>query len=57
MHKLSPTDELADIRAEIARLRKREAVLFALIDAQPTPPAHRPGWPIRRDMQQIAVYA
>jgi hypothetical protein len=57
MHKLSPTDELADIRAEIARLRKREAVFFALIDAQPTPPAHRPGWPIRRDMQQIAVYA
>lgn len=57
MHKLSPADELAEIRVAMARLQQREVMLSALIDAQPAPPAHRPGWPIRRDVQQTAHYA
>lgn len=53
MHRLSPADELAEIRAKIARLRKREAILNGLIDAQPMLPIQRPGWPIRRDTPQV----
>lgn len=40
MHKLSPADELAEIRAEITRLKAREAVLrdaFLQGPAQPQP--------------------
>jgi hypothetical protein len=57
MHKPSPADELAEVRAELARLRKREAMLSALIDATPALPAQRPGWPIRRDLQQAPLHA
>ncbi len=34
MHKLSPADELAEIRAEMARLKQREAALRASILSQ-----------------------
>ncbi len=34
MHKLSPADELAEIRAEMARLKAREAALRALLLSQ-----------------------
>jgi hypothetical protein len=34
MHKLSPADELAEIRAEIAKLKAREATLRNLILSQ-----------------------
>jgi hypothetical protein len=34
MHKLSPADELAEIRAEIAKLKAREATLRHLILSQ-----------------------
>ena len=35
MHKLHPADELADIRAEIARLKAREAALRQLLLQRP----------------------
>lgn len=37
MHLIHPADELADIRADIARLKLREAELRALILASPQP--------------------
>ena len=37
--------ELSDIRREIARLHRREALLIDEADAQPLP---RPGWPMQR---------
>jgi hypothetical protein len=44
---MSAADELSEIRAEIERLRQREAVLSArAANAPPLPP--RPGWPIQR---------
>lgn len=38
MYTLSPADELADIRAEIAKLKAREAILRTAIIAMPPPP-------------------
>ena len=35
MHRLSPADELAEIRAEIARLKAREAMLRTIFLRQP----------------------
>ena len=46
--RLSLAEELADIRAEIARLQRREATLKALADEMPPIPVFRPGWPILR---------
>jgi hypothetical protein len=38
MHKLSPADELAELRAEIARLKLREATLRnAILSGDPAP--------------------
>lgn len=38
MHKLSPADELAEIRAEIAKLKAREATLrTAILSQEPAP--------------------
>jgi hypothetical protein len=53
MRNLGPVEELAAIRAEIARLEARAATLRALIQnaAAPLSPL-RPGWPIRRDTGQ-----
>lgn len=45
---MSTADELADLRAEIERLRAREAVLLARMTSAPPPPP-RPGWPIQRE--------
>gem|GEM_PF-1107442 len=39
-------DQLGEIRAELARLKAREAWLLAQRQADPVP--LRPGWPIRR---------
>jgi hypothetical protein len=38
MYTLSPADELADLRAEIAKLKAREAALRTLIIAMPPQP-------------------
>jgi hypothetical protein len=48
MRDLSPVDELAELRAEIARLQQREAALCAMLEHSPAPPVRvRAGWPIR----------
>jgi hypothetical protein len=57
MYTLSPADELADIRAEMARLKMREAVVCAMLLTQQAFPAQRPGWPIQRDVQHISAHA
>ena len=46
--RLSITDELADIRAEITRLQQRETRLQALADDMPVIPVFRRGWPMLR---------
>lgn len=46
--RLTLADELADIRAEIARLQHRESRLQALADDLPVIPVFRRGWPMIR---------
>ncbi|MCB6176794.1 hypothetical protein LHP98_01460 [Rhodobacter sp. Har01] len=48
----APADELADVRAQIARLRSREVALSAQLLLTPLAPLRspRPGWPIQRQM-------
>ena len=47
--RLTLNDELADIRAEIARLQNRETRLKALADDMPVIPVfRRGGWPMLR---------
>lgn len=48
MTRLSLADELADIRAEIARLQRRELTLSAMSNAFPAIPVFRRGWPMQR---------
>ncbi len=50
----SPADELAAIRAEISRLRRREAALLAATDDQTARLPPRQGWPIQRSTQPQA---
>ena len=45
----SPVNELSDVRAEIARLKLREARLSEGILAPPIVSRRRPGWPIHRE--------
>ena len=47
--RLSLADELAEVRAEIARLKRRESVLVSMEHRFPVIPVFRRGWPIRRD--------
>ncbi|NJM84302.1 MAG: hypothetical protein HC844_19295 [Tabrizicola sp.] len=50
MYPLNPVDELVEIRAQIARLKRRETMLLAQIAEDDTgAPRARPGWPIQRD--------
>jgi hypothetical protein len=56
MYTPSPADELAEIRAEMARLKAREVVVCALLLTQQTLPSQRPGWPIQRDVQHISAH-
>ena len=46
--RLTLTDELADIRAEISRLQQREIRLQKLADDMPPIPVFRRGWPMLR---------
>jgi hypothetical protein len=46
--RLPLAEELADIRAEIARLRRRERALASIEHSFPVVPVFRPGWPIQR---------
>ncbi|MES2914697.1 MAG: hypothetical protein V4753_06210 [Pseudomonadota bacterium] len=46
--RLTLADELEDIRAEIDRLKRREASLQRLADTLPSIPVFRRGWPVLR---------
>lgn len=46
--RLSLADELAELRDEIARLKRREIALARIARDLPVIPVFRPGWPIRR---------
>jgi hypothetical protein len=54
---LSLARELANIRAEIARLQHREAALASIEHAFPKVPVFRPGWPITRDIRHAPAHA
>ncbi len=51
MYDLSPIDELLELRAEIARLQRREATLTALVQDGTAAPRLRAGWPIQMSRQ------
>ncbi len=55
--RLTLADELVEIRAEIARLKRREASLQALADDLPPIPVFRRGWPILRKSNATSVTA
>ena len=55
--RLTLADELVEIRAEIARLKRREASLQALADDLPVIPVFRRGWPILRKPAATSVNA
>jgi hypothetical protein len=55
--RLTLADELAEIRAEIVRLKRREASLQALSDDLPPIPVFRRGWPILRKPAAASVTA
>jgi hypothetical protein len=55
--RLTLADELVEIRAEIARLKRREASLQALADDLPPIPVFRRGWPILRKPAAASVTA
>ena len=57
MYTHSPADELADIRAEMARLKALEAVVCALLLSQQMVSSQPPGWPIQRDVLHISANA
>jgi hypothetical protein len=46
--RLALADELAAIRAEIARLKQREQALASIEHAFPVVPVFRRGWPVQR---------
>lgn len=49
--RLSLADELAEIRAEIARLKRRETALASIEYRFPVIPVFRRGWPMQREAQ------
>lgn len=55
--RLTLADELVEIRAEIERLKRREASLQRLSDDLPPIPVFRRGWPILRKPAAISVSA
>ncbi|MFO1202966.1 MAG: hypothetical protein U1E58_10070 [Tabrizicola sp.] len=55
--RLTLADELAEIRAEIARLQQRETRLQALAADMPVIPVFRRGWPILRKSATATVSA
>jgi hypothetical protein len=55
--RLTLADELVEIRAEIERLKRREASLQRLSDDMPPIPVFRRGWPILRKPTNTTVTA
>jgi hypothetical protein len=58
--RLTLADELAEIRAEIARLKHRETALASIEHRFPVVPVFRRGWPLQREARtrpETAVHA
>jgi hypothetical protein len=55
--KLALADELAEIRAEIARLERRESALASIEHRFPAVPVFRRGWPINVTTRSEPVHA
>lgn len=55
--RLTLAEELDDIRAEIDRLKRREATLQRLADDLPPIPVFRRGWPVLRKQASTSVTA
>lgn len=55
--KLALADELAEIRAEIARLKRRESALASIEHDFPKVPVFRRGWPIQRSAPSAVAHA
>ncbi len=55
--RLTLADELVEIRAEIERLKRREASLQRLAEDMPQIPVFRRGWPILRKTANTSVTA
>ncbi|MDM7930553.1 hypothetical protein [Tabrizicola sp.] len=53
---LSLAAELAEIRAEIDRLQRRETALASMEHDFPVVPVFRRGWPIRRETEKTAEH-
>jgi hypothetical protein len=53
---LPPADELIELRAMIARLKRREAHLALMVEiGEPTVIVPRPGWPIARTYSSAEI--
>ena len=57
MTRLALADELAEIRAEITRLQKREETLVTMAKTFPVIPVFRRGWPLNRDAKKGVAHA
>ncbi len=57
MTKLSIAEELAELRAEIARLQKREETLASMSKNFPVIPVFRRGWPVQRGTDKDIAHA
>jgi hypothetical protein len=55
--KLALADELAEIRAEITRLKRRESALASIEHDFPVVPVFRRGWPMQRAAQLVSQAA
>ena len=55
--RLTLEDEIAEIQAEILRLKRREAALQGLADSMPSISVFRPGWPLARKPAPVSVPA
>jgi hypothetical protein len=55
--RLTLSEEIAEIRVEILRLKRREAALQNLADAMPPISVFRPGWPMARKSPSVSVPA
>ena len=55
--KLALADELAEIRAQIARLKHREQALSSIEHNFPVVPVFRRGWPMQRETRGAPVHA
>ena len=55
--RLALARELAEIRAEIARLRQRETALASIEHDFPAIPVFRKGWPMQRLVTSASAHA